>query len=105
MSKIVTLLVNVKGQAESVELRLNGSRVIMDPIGQARVKLDQGHHVFQYLGRGKPGKKIALKLQPENGEGVWVREFRIPADGVVVGSKKFRMASKDDWGGPRLSIR
>ena len=84
--------VTVTGSVDHHEARIDGKLLTFDS-GKAAEAVEAGPHFLQYFAIGAPGNPFTISITAPP-EAKWSRAFIVPADGIVLGSKKFTV--KDD---------
>lgn len=86
----IEVIVKFKGNVDKFGVRLDDKQLQFNDQGQATLKVEEGSHFLNYFVIAPPGTKFTTSITaPESAK--WEREQKVPADGIVVGAKKFEV--------------
>jgi len=79
--------VEFKGNVDNFGIRIDDKKPKLEK-GVGCVELQAGVHFLTFFVIAPPGTKFTIAITAPH-EAKWKREITVPANGVVVGSKKF----------------
>jgi hypothetical protein len=86
----VKVTVKFTGAADRFGVRIDDRVLQFNANGEASVQLDPGSHFFTFFVIGPPGTQCTISITVP-GSPAWQKSFKIPANGVNGGFKKFEV--------------